>query len=37
LIEYVDETFTLWGQESWDEKKGRLGGSKFVEHDDVKQ
>jgi hypothetical protein len=33
LIEYVDETSTLWGQESWDAKKGRLGGIRFVEYD----
>lgn len=37
LIEYVDETFTLWGQEIWDANKGRLGGTKFVEYDGVQQ
>jgi hypothetical protein len=37
LIEYVDETSFTWGVEVWDAKKGRLGGSKFVEYDDVKQ
>ena len=33
LIEYIDETNTLWGQETWDAQKGRLGGIRFVECD----
>jgi hypothetical protein len=37
LIEYVDETFTLWGQELWDANKGRLGGTKFIEYDGNQQ
>jgi hypothetical protein len=37
LVEYVDETFTLWGHEVWDPTKGRLGGTKFVEDDGAQQ
>ena len=37
LVEYVDETFTLWGHEVWDPTKGRLGGTKFVEDDRAQQ
>jgi len=37
LVEYVDETSTLWGQETWDAKKGRLGGTKFIEYDGTQQ
>jgi hypothetical protein len=37
LIEYVDETFTTWGEEVWYSDKGRLGGSKFVEYDGLQQ
>jgi len=37
LIEYVDETFAIWGEELWCSDKGRFGGSKFVECDDVQQ
>ncbi len=37
LVEYVDETFSLWGQEAWDAAKGRLGGTKFVEYDGAQQ
>jgi hypothetical protein len=33
LVEYIDETNTLWGQETWDAQKGRLGGIRFVECD----
>ena len=32
-VEYVDETFTTWGEEVWNSDKGRLGGTKFVEED----
>jgi hypothetical protein len=33
LVEYVDETFTTWGSETWYSDKGRLGGIKFAESD----
>ena len=36
-VEYVDETFATWGVETWYSDKGRLGGSKFVETDDLRQ
>jgi len=32
-VEYVDETFTTWGEETWYADGGRLGGKKFVEED----
>jgi hypothetical protein len=32
-VEYVDETFTTWGEEVWNSDNGRLGGTKFVEED----
>ena len=33
LVEYVDETLTTWGSETWYADKGRLGGIKFAESD----
>jgi hypothetical protein len=40
LIEYVDETNSLWGRETWDSTKNRLEGNpadRFTECDGVKQ
>jgi hypothetical protein len=34
-VEYVDETFTTWGEETWFADKGRLGGKKFIEEDNA--
>ena len=36
-IEYVDETSATWGAEGWDAKKGRFGGTRFVEYDPAQQ
>ena len=39
LIEYVDESNSLWGQETWDSTKNRLQGNpadRFTECDGVK-
>lgn len=36
-IQYLDEDFIEWGQETWIATKGRFGGTKFVEYDGVQK
>ena len=37
LINYCNEDNGTWGTELWDATKGRLGGTKFTEYDNVRQ